>query len=83
MKHYPSIWSCGKAVFKEEGLAGFFRGVTIPLITISFVRTSSFSIYINTKDWLHRHHYFADRSKLSNTALSGVAGGATSGVIIR
>lgn len=83
VKHYPSIWSCGKAVWKEEGLAGFFRGVTVPMITISLVRTSSFAIYVNTKDWLHRNSYLADRSKISNTALSGMAGGATSGVIIR
>lgn len=82
VKHYPSIWACGKAVMREEGLAGFFRGVTIPLITISLVRTSSFTIYINTKDWLHRHKYFSDRSNVSHTALSGLAGGATSGFII-
>ena len=25
-------------VFKEEGVAGFFRGITIPLVTISAVR---------------------------------------------
>ncbi|MCO5589805.1 hypothetical protein L7F22_043774 [Adiantum nelumboides] len=82
VKHYPSVWACGKAVIKEEGLAGFFRGVTIPLITISFVRTSSFAIYVNTKSWLHKNGFLNDPSKLSNTALSGLAGGATSGVII-
>lgn len=82
VKHYPSVWVCGKAVLKEEGIAGFFRGVTIPLITISFVRTSSFAIYINTKSWLHKRGIFDDPSKLSHTAMSGVAGGATSGVII-
>lgn len=77
----------------------------IPLITISFVRTSSFSIYVGTKDALHARGYLngggpasapgkasavpgvgkkadAERSLL-NTALSGSAGGATSGVIIR
>ncbi|PWN91883.1 mitochondrial carrier [Acaromyces ingoldii] len=82
VKYYPSIWACGKAVLKEEGMKGFFRGVTIPLITISFVRTSSFSIYVNTKEALHRRGYLADSSKLWHTALSGAAGGATSGVII-
>jgi solute carrier family 25 carnitine/acylcarnitine transporter 20/29 len=82
VKHYPSIWACAKAVLREEGFQGFFRGVTIPLITISIVRTSSFSIYFNTKDSLHKNGYLADRSKLTHTALSGMAGGATSGVII-
>jgi hypothetical protein len=82
VKHYPSVWACGKAVFHEEGIAGFFRGVTIPLITISFVRTSSFAIYVNTKSWLHKKGWFDDPNRLTHTALSGAAGGATSGVVI-
>ncbi|PWZ02764.1 mitochondrial carrier [Testicularia cyperi] len=82
VRDYPSIWACAKAVVREEGFRGFFRGVTIPLITISFVRTSSFSIYFNTKQHLHRRDIFADRDSLLHTALSGAAGGATSGVII-
>ena len=82
VRDYPSIWACAKAVVREEGVKGFFRGVTIPLITISFVRTSSFSIYYNTKSYLHRNNIFSDNNRLIHTALSGAAGGATSGVII-
>lgn len=82
VRDYPSIWACAKAVQKEEGFRGFFRGVTIPLITISFVRTSSFSIYYNTKAFLHRNQVFNDPNRLIHTALSGAAGGATSGIII-
>ncbi|KAJ9476924.1 putative Mitochondrial ornithine transporter 1 (putative) [Pseudozyma hubeiensis] len=82
VRDYPSIWACAKSVVREEGFRGFFRGVTIPLITISFVRTSSFSIYYNTKSHLHRNGIFNDSSRLIHTALSGAAGGATSGVII-
>ncbi len=81
VRDYPSIWACAKAVVREEGFRGFFRGVTIPLITISFVRTSSFSIYYNTKAYLHRQGIF-DSPRLLHTALSGAAGGATSGIII-
>ncbi|PWN28496.1 mitochondrial carrier [Jaminaea rosea] len=82
VKYYPSIWSCARAVAREEGIGGFFRGVTIPLITISFVRTSSFSIYVNTKQALHQRGYAKDKSRLRDVALSGMAGGATSGIII-
>ncbi|CCF53988.1 hypothetical protein NDA11_000870 [Ustilago hordei] len=82
VRDYPSIWACAKSVVREEGVRGFFRGVTIPLITISFVRTSSFSIYYNTKAHLHRQNIFSDSSRLVHTALSGTAGGATSGIII-
>ncbi|KAN0066481.1 hypothetical protein ACQY0O_000575 [Thecaphora frezii] len=82
VRDYPSIWACAKSVVREEGVRGFFRGVTIPLITISFVRTSSFSIYFNTKQYLHARGYLADQTSLLDTALSGMVGGATSGVII-
>ncbi|CDU23871.1 related to carnitine/acylcarnitine translocase [Sporisorium scitamineum] len=82
VRDYPSIWACAKSVVREEGFRGFFRGVTIPLVTISFVRTSSFSIYYNTKKRLHSNNIFNDSSRLLHTALSGAAGGATSGVII-
>lgn len=84
VQHYPrpAIWNCARAVMREEGLGGFFRGVTIPLITITFVRTSSFSIYYGTKERLHKAGYFDDPSKLWHTALSGAAGGATSGILI-
>ena len=85
VKEYPrpAIWNCARAVAKEEGFGGFFRGVTIPLITITFVRTASFSIYYGTKDKLHERGILADTGKLWHTALSGAAGGATSGVLIR
>ena len=84
VQHYPrpAIWNCARAVMREEGIGGFFRGVTIPLITITFVRTSSFSIYYGTKERLHKAGYFDDPSKLWHTALSGAAGGATSGILI-
>ncbi|EPQ32446.1 uncharacterized protein PFL1_00642 [Pseudozyma flocculosa PF-1] len=82
VRDYPSIWACAKSVVREEGVRGFFRGVTIPLITISFVRTSSFSIYFNTKNYLHHRGYLNNRNSLVDTALGGMAGGATSGVII-
>lgn len=82
VKYYPSVWSCARAVICQEGLGGFFRGVTVPLITISFVRTSSFGIYVNTKDYLHQHGKLTDKSRLTDVLLSGMAGGATSGIII-
>lgn len=32
-------------VWREEGIAGFYRGFWIPLITISFVRSSEFRLF--------------------------------------
>lgn len=81
VKHYPSAWACAKAVLREEGVQGFFRGVTIPLITITFVRTSSFSIYTSTKNMLDK--YFPSPNKsLTRIAFAGAIGGITSGTLI-
>lgn len=70
-------------------MQGLFRGmcpalipgVTIPLITITFVRTLSFSIYTSTKQWLDRN-WGSRQSDLRRTALYGALGGVTSGTAI-
>lgn len=82
VKHYPSVFSCARAVLREEGVRGFFRGVTIPLVTITFVRTSSFSIYSGTKAWLERHVAPNPDRRLGRTAAYGALGGITSGMLI-
>jgi len=68
-------------VYREEGIGGFFRGIWIPLCTISAVRAASFTIYGGTKE------YLAQRNLLSNYSLidvgcSGGLGGALAGAII-
>ncbi|KIJ41289.1 hypothetical protein M422DRAFT_75640 [Sphaerobolus stellatus SS14] len=68
-------------VFREEGIAGFYRGFWIPLITISFVRAASFTIYSGTKEALHERGLFA-RARVGDVAVSGGLGGALSGAVI-
>jgi len=68
-------------VYREEGIGGFFRGIWIPLCTISAVRAASFAIYGGTKQFL------ANREIMSNYRLldvggSGGLGGALAGAII-
>lgn len=58
-----------------------FRGVTFPLITITFVRTLSFSVYTHTKELLARS-WRKKKDKLSDALIFGAAGGITSGTII-
>lgn len=67
---------------REEGVRGLFRGASIPLITITFVRTSSFSIYTGTKAWLDAHWGKNTKGELWRTALYGGLGGMTSGTVI-
>lgn len=68
-------------VFREEGIAGFFRGLWVPLFTISVVRATSFSIYNSTKEALYGRRWF-DRSRMLDVGLCGAAGGATAGALI-
>lgn len=76
-----SVPRLAQLVWREEGLAGFFRGIWIPLMTISAVRAASFTIYTNSKNYLHDEKYYS-RSKLSHVALAGGAAGALSGSLI-
>ncbi|KAF8506177.1 mitochondrial carrier, partial [Hysterangium stoloniferum] len=68
-------------VFREEGIAGFYRGFWIPLVTISFVRAASFTIYNGTKEGLHERGLLT-RARLQDVAGSGALGGAFAGALI-
>ena len=39
-RHAVSIPQLAMLVYRDEGIKGFFRGIWIPLLTISFVRAS-------------------------------------------
>lgn len=68
-------------VYQEEGLIGFYRGLWIPLITISFVRATSFTIYSRTKEYFSCHKILC-QERLLDVALTGGLGGAMSGALI-
>jgi solute carrier family 25 carnitine/acylcarnitine transporter 20/29 len=57
------------------------HSVTIPLVTITLVRTASFSIYTRTKSELERKRWL-DSTTLGGTAASGFLGGAASGLML-
>jgi len=80
-RDHVSVPRMAAIVFKEEGLAGFFRGIWIPLFTISAVRAASFTIYTDVKGLLHFHHIL-DRPRISDVALAAAIGGAASGALI-
>ncbi|KAG2158248.1 uncharacterized protein EDB93DRAFT_1077144 [Suillus bovinus] len=68
-------------VYREEGATGFYRGLWIPLFTISFVRAASFTIYSSTKEYCRKNHYFTG-DRASDAALAGGLSGALSGSLI-
>ncbi|KAI8612759.1 mitochondrial carrier domain-containing protein [Chytriomyces sp. MP71] len=47
---YPSNWACVREIYTQDGgLVGFFRGIGPILLTVSVLRSLSFSIYTGTK----------------------------------
>jgi len=68
-------------VYREEGIIGFYRGLWIPLMTISFVRAASFTIYSSTKEYCRKHKYFT-RNSIFDVAATGAIGGALAGASI-
>ncbi|KAF9520515.1 hypothetical protein BS47DRAFT_638387 [Hydnum rufescens UP504] len=76
-----TLASLAKKVWREEGFAGFYRGIWIPLITISAVRAVSFSIYTRTKDILHDNNML-NRGTLFDVSSAGGLGGILSGAVI-
>lgn len=76
-----SVPKMAKLVYREEGIIGFYRGLWIPLMTISFVRAASFTIYTRTKEYFRNHDYL-NRNSALDAALVGGIGGAMSGALI-
>lgn len=76
-----SVFRLAPLVYREEGLRGFFRGFWIPLVTISAVRTASFTIYTSTKDFCRTHGLFS-QPNVTNVALAGGISGALAGALI-
>ncbi|KAL1669292.1 mitochondrial carrier domain-containing protein [Schizophyllum commune] len=80
-RHAVSIPQLAMLVYRDEGIKGFFRGIWIPLLTISFVRAASFTIYSRTKESFAERGVLA-RDSIVDAALAGGAGGAMSGALI-
>ncbi|KAA1072366.1 hypothetical protein PGT21_033245 [Puccinia graminis f. sp. tritici] len=81
VNRYDSVMDCVKKTYVEEGPKGFYRGIAIPMLTITIVRTLSFTIYNDTKQFLHQRQLVSSFSA-RDIALSGLAGGMSSGFLI-
>lgn len=68
-------------VYREEGITGFYRGLWIPLTTISFVRAASFTIYSSIKENFRNNNILC-RDSIIDTSLTGGISGAMSGALI-
>ncbi|KAB5582374.1 mitochondrial carrier protein [Coniochaeta sp. 2T2.1] len=56
---YAGFLDCVRNTYQTEKLRGFFRGVTAPMLSVTLVRTVSFSIYQRSKhtycNWLKKN----------------------------
>lgn len=66
-------------VIREEGVGGLWRGFPLPLITISIVRTISFTIYTSTKRILNAEKAFPDGPSPAQGSSSSSSAGASTG----
>lgn len=78
--HFDSILSCVKVTYAEEGARGFFRGMIPPLVTVSIIKSVSFSIYEGTKRSL-KDRGMRDDTVMSNLFLSSLSGGVSGAFI--
>jgi len=56
---YDNFTDCVRHTYRTEGYRGFFRGVFAPMLSVTLVRTISFSVYQKSKytyaDWFKRN----------------------------
>lgn len=87
-KNFTSYFDCISKTYRSEGIVGFFRGIWVPLLSSSVMRSFSVSVFIAVKPQIYKSLYsFTDQTKqpanpfLRNIPvcfLSGAfAGGAT------
>ncbi|KAI8973514.1 mitochondrial carrier domain-containing protein [Mycotypha africana] len=79
--YYSSIMSCVRKTYAEEGTRGFFRGMIPPLVTVSIIKSVSFSVYEETKKNLlsapkSNFRYDTLGSVMTVSSLSGGVSGA-------
>ncbi|CAO3675051.1 unnamed protein product [Rhizopus microsporus] len=82
-QHYDSIKACIKQTYKEEGIQGFFRGIIPPLITVSIIKSISFSVYEQSKAFCKQYSSTVfDQNTLPSTMTVSTTAGSVSGAFI-
>lgn len=56
-KNFTSYFDCIRKTYRAEGVRGFFRGIWAPLISTSFSKSLSVSIFTATKPHVYRALY--------------------------
>ncbi|KAM8827123.1 solute carrier family 25 member 47-A [Synchiropus picturatus] len=73
---FTGVWQCTRATFTKEGVHGFFKGMSLPMTTISLTSSLVFGTYRNCLHCLSQARGGAPNTKL-DVFLSGLAAGIT------
>ncbi|KAI8099849.1 mitochondrial carrier domain-containing protein [Halteromyces radiatus] len=74
---YDSIMACVKTTYKEEGARGFFRGILPPLVTVSMIKSVSFTVYESSKTFFRTHTSLQGDTLRTMTPLATISGGCS------
>ncbi|XP_036737877.2 solute carrier family 25 member 47 isoform X2 [Manis pentadactyla] len=74
---YTGIWHCVRDTYRQEPVWGFYRGLSLPVCTVSLVSSVSFGTYHHCLDHICRFRYGRADAKPARTdvTLSGFASG--------
>ncbi|XP_060096415.1 solute carrier family 25 member 48 [Heteronotia binoei] len=77
---YGSTFNCVLTVYRNETAAGFFKGMSFPLVSIAVYNSVVFGVFRNTQRLISQHRYGNANSPptLMDLALASMAAGAVS-----
>ncbi|XP_051954005.1 solute carrier family 25 member 47-A [Xyrauchen texanus] len=74
-KQFTGIWQCIVTTIKREGLHGFFKGMALPVTTISMTSSVVFGTYRNCLQCFSQIHGTGAPNTKLDIFLAGLAGG--------
>lgn len=76
---YSGFWQCVRKTCKNEGLRGFYRGMSMPISTVSISSSLVFGTYRNILQFLHQlqHRSAGEPHHKAHIFLAGFTGGVT------
>ncbi|KAL1254222.1 hypothetical protein QQF64_016451 [Cirrhinus molitorella] len=74
-KQFTGIWNCVMTTVKKEGVHGFFKGMALPVTTISMTSSVVFGTYRNCLQCLAQFRGIGAPNTKLDVFLSGLAGG--------
>ncbi|XP_028907961.1 solute carrier family 25 member 48 isoform X3 [Ornithorhynchus anatinus] len=77
---YGNTLNCILTVYKNESVAGFFKGMSFPLASIAVYNSVVFGVFSNTQRFISQHRYGEPNQSrsLSDLALASVVSGLVS-----